>query len=215
MPEVTEKMHAGEAVLSEANGNRSREGVTILQDQVLKAGHVLGKVAIGTATPAAKAGGNTGNGTLAVVTVSGTAKAGVYKLRMIEPATNLGTFMLEDPEGILVGTGVVGTEFVGGGLTFTVADGATDFVAGDGFDITVAAGSGKYKEYNPGNTDGSQKSEGVLYEAVDATGADKKGVAIMRDAEVIAEHLQWFSGADANQKAAGQADLALAGIIAR
>lgn len=40
----TEPFYAQEAVLSEANGHRSRETVTILSGQNLKAGAVLGKV---------------------------------------------------------------------------------------------------------------------------------------------------------------------------
>ena len=41
------------------------------------------------------------------------------------------------PDGSELGTGTVGVEFDEGGLTFTLSDGATDFIVGDGFDITV------------------------------------------------------------------------------
>ncbi|WP_435102350.1 head decoration protein [Arhodomonas sp. AD133] len=40
----TEGMHRGEFLVSEANGSRSRETVTIASGQVLEAGAVLGKV---------------------------------------------------------------------------------------------------------------------------------------------------------------------------
>lgn len=92
----------------------------------------------GTATPAAVAG-NTGTGTIGTVTV-GAAKSGVYRATCIEPATDLGKFVVEDPDGVNVGVATVGTQFVGGGLTFTISD-ATDFVSGDAFTITVAAGN--------------------------------------------------------------------------
>ena len=210
---LAEKNHAAEYILSESNGNRSREEVTILSGEVLKAGHVLGRVEVAGATPAANAG-NTGDGVMGTVTV-GAAKAGVYRITFIEPATDLGRFIVEDPDGINVGAGVVGSAFTGGGLTFTIADGAADFVSGDGFTITIAAGSGKYKEYDPTNTDGSQVAVAVLYEAVDATGADKKGVITARDSEVVSGMLTWFAGANAGQIATGESELALKGIMAR
>ncbi len=213
MTELTEEQHAGEFIVTEANGSLSRESATILSGQNLKAGHVLGKVAVGTATGAAVSG-NTGNGAISAVSAGATAKAGVYATNLIEPAANGGTFSVEDPDGVNVGTAVVGTPFAGP-VNFTIADGATDFVAGDRFAITVAAGSGKYKEYNPANTDGSQTAVAILYASVDATGGDTEGVVIARHAEVNAEELIWFSGADANQKAAGLAQLKTYDIIAR
>lgn len=97
---------------------------------------------LGTAAGAAVAGG-TGNGTItAAPTVGAAAKAGVYRLTCIEPATDLGKFQVEDPDGIVIGVATVGTEFTTH-LTFTIADGSTDFVAGDSFTITVTAGNSK------------------------------------------------------------------------
>jgi hypothetical protein len=213
MTELTEEQHAGEFIVTEANGSLSCESATVLSGQNLKAGHVLGKVAVGTATGAAVSG-NTGNGAISAVSAGATAKAGVYTANLIEPAANGGTFSVEDPDGVNVGTAVVGTPFAGP-VNFTIADGATDFVAGDRFAITVAAGSGKYKEYNPANTDGSQTAVAILYASVDATGGDTEGVVIARHAEVNAEELIWFSGADANQKSAGLAQLKTHDILAR
>jgi hypothetical protein len=213
MTELTEEQHAGEFIVTEANGSLSRESATVLSGQNLKAGHVLGKVAVGTATGAAVSG-NTGNGAISAVSAGATAKAGVYTANLIEPAANGGTFSVEDPDGVNVGTAVVGTPFAGP-VNFTIADGATDFAAGDRFAITVAAGSGKYKEYNPANTDGSQTAVAILYASVDATGGDTEGVVIARHAEVNAEELIWFSGADANQKSAGLAQLKTHDILAR
>ena len=213
MTVLTEGQHTGEFLVTEANGSLSRETVTVLSGQNLKPGHVLGKVAVGTATGAAVSG-NTGNGTIGTVSAGATAKAGVYTATCIEPAANGGTFTVEDPDGVNVGTAMVGTPFAGP-VVFTIADGTTDFVAGDRFTITVAAGSGKYKEYNPANTDGSQIAVAILYAAVDATAADTEGVVIARHAEVNAAELIWFSGADANQKAAGLAQLKTHDIVAR
>lgn len=213
MTVLTEGQHTGEFLVTEANGSLSRETVTVLSSQNLKAGHVLGKVAVGTATGAAVSG-NTGNGTIGTVSAGATAKAGVYTATCIEPSANGGTFTVEDPDGVNVGTAAVGTAFAGP-VVFTIADGATDFVAGDRFTITVAAGSGKYKEYNPANTDGSQTAVAILYAAVDATAADTEGVVIARHAEVNAAELVWFSGADAGQKSVGLAQLKPNDIVAR
>lgn len=212
---LTEGKHAAEFLVSEAAGSRSRERITVLSGETLVAGAVLGKVTVGAATPAAFAGNAANTGTIATVTLGAGAKPGVYEVVIIEPTTNAGKFTVEDPDGITIGTGTVGVEFAGGGLTFTVADGATDFSAGEGFTITVAAGSGKYRGYDPANTDGSQTAVAVLFDAVDAAAADRPGVAIVRDAEVNAAELGWFTDANANQKAAGLAQLAVAGIIGR
>lgn len=187
--------------------------MTVLSGQNLQPGHVLGKVAAGTAIGAA-ASGNTGDGAISAIAAGTAAKEGVYVVTCIEPAANGGTFSVEDPDGVTVGTASVGTAFAGP-VAFTIADGTTDFAAGDRFTITVAAGPGKYKEYNPANTDGSQTAVAILYAAVDASAGDQPGVIIARHAEVNAFELVWFTGADADQKDAAIAQLKAQDIIAR
>lgn len=206
---LTESIRPGEFLLAEANGTISREEITIAAAAAaMVAGTVLGKITkAGTASAAAYAG-NTGNGTIGTITVGAGSIAGVYKLTIIEPGTNLGNFQVEDPLGIVVKTGVVGTAFSGGGLAFTLADGATDFVAGDGFNITVAAGSGKYVAYNDAAVDGSEVAAGVLYGPVDDLAADQTAVAVVRHAEVIGSLLT-------GNNAAGTADLLALGILVR
>lgn len=121
MAEISEGQHTGEFIVSEANGSRSREVVTLLAGSNLKAGAALGKI----------------------------------------------------------------------------------------------TASGKYCEYNPSNSDGSQTAVAVLYDNVDATSADKEAVIVARDAEVNKAELQWFSGASDGQKTTGLGQLALVGIIGR
>lgn len=197
----------------------SREAITILAgsgaDRVLTSGMVLGKITKGAATPTADAG-NTGNGTIGTVTVGASAKAGTYRLVCIEPATNAGKFSVEDPDGINVGVATVAVAFTGGGLTFTIADGSTDFVSGDGFSIAVAAGSGKWVQIEDAGTDGSEDAAGILYISATApNGVDKKAVAIVRNAVVSANGITWPSDFDANEKAAAIAQLATLGILVR
>lgn len=104
----------------------------------------LEAAAAGSATAAAKSGGNTGNGVASAVTTGANVLPGVYKVRAVSAGTNAATFELADPNGNIVDT----QGFTGGGgvatfantqLGFTITDGSTDFVVGDGFDITVTS----------------------------------------------------------------------------
>lgn len=146
----------------------------------LAKGTVLGKITKGAVTSAVKSGGNTGNGTCTVDVTTpklANAIAGVYTVRCIAAATNGGTFRVTDPKGNVLGDVAVGSTF-SNQIKFAIADGSTDFIVGDGFDITIAAGSGKYKSYNDSNMDGSEIADCILAEdADDATSADVKSVA--------------------------------------
>lgn len=168
-----------------------------------------------SAASSAAYAGNTGNGTMGAITVSAGAKVGDYKLTIAEPGTNIGNFIVEGPDGVMVGQGDVAAAFSAGGLAFTLADGSTDFAAGDGFTITVAAGDGKYVPYDDDNTDGSEVAAAIAYEEVDATTANKTCVVIFRNAEVKLSALQWASTNDATDKTNGLADLVAKNIVAR
>ena len=76
---ITEGRHAGEFIIDEARSVYAREtDHRALRRRRLEAGHVVGRVTLGAATPAAVAG-NTGNGTLASAAVGLGAKVGVYR----------------------------------------------------------------------------------------------------------------------------------------
>jgi len=120
MSAKTEGKHAEEFILSEANGMRSREEVTIVSGQNLTACKVLGKISSG----------------------------------------------------------------------------------------------GKYAVYANGASDGTQAAAGILCSDVDATGGDKKGAVVVRDAEVKAAMLDWGTS-DATAIAAGKVDLLALGIVVR
>lgn len=121
MTVLTEGKHAADFLVSEANGARSRDAVTVAQGQNLKPGAVLGKL---TAT-------------------------------------------------------------------------------------------GKHMALAPAANDGSQTAAGILYAAADATGADVRQTAILRDAEVNGAELAWPDGITAGQKTAAVVELAGLGIIVR
>lgn len=180
-------------------------------------GLVVGKIATGAATPAAKSGGNTGNGVItmdATTPVLAGAKPGVYQVRLITAAANSGTFRVTDPDGFVLGDVAVAGTF-SNDVKFVIADGATDFVVGDGFDITVATGSGKYAPFNLTGNNGSEKPVAILLETVDASAADKRVVLLARHAEVVLQSLVWPVGITTTQKAAALAALETKGIVAR
>jgi hypothetical protein len=76
---------------------------------------------------------------MGTVTSTVGAQTGVHKIVVVEPGANVGTFIHQTPDGIINSkAGVVASAYASGGLSFTLADGATDFLAGDGFEITVS-----------------------------------------------------------------------------
>lgn len=152
--------------------------------------------------------GNTGNGAMGAITLSAGAKAGTYKLTVVELGTDVGTFVVEDPDGKFVGRGVVASAFSAGGLAFTLADGSTDFVAGDGFNIVVGANSGNYAAYAAANADGTQNALAVLYDNVPDSTTEQKAVVISRLAEVKGSALTGYD-------ASATAGLAAVNIIVR
>ncbi len=218
---ITEGRHAAEFIVSESNGYRSREAIIVGSGADLQPGTVLAK-APGAATSAAKAGGNTGTGTFvldATNPVLGGAKAGVYTLRCITAVTNGGTFRLEDPDGFVLGDYVIaagagGVVAVNDDIKGVITDGGTDFVAGDGFDITVAA-STKFKQLDLTALNGLQVAAAILYGPAFAASADRRGAAYVRECEVNGGEIVWPDGITTNQKAAAIAQLAVASIIVR
>lgn len=201
---------AAEFILSEANGQRSRENIVVAAGSgVVQAGTLIAQVTASNTATATAASDNKGNGTLGSLTATSEAISGDYTVVITEAAVDGGLFTVTGPGGVAVGDGVVGEAFVGGGLTFTIADGATDFEEGDSWTIAVVANKGEWVPYDDdGANDGRQTASGVLYATVDATDSDVQAVAVVRDAEVAASLL---SGLDDN----GQADLATVGIIVR
>ena len=211
MPVSVEKPHDGACILYDVP-NYSRDAVVVLANNTIKPNAPVGRITLGAATAAAAAG-NTGNGTCGAVTVGAGALPGVYQVLFVEPITNLGTFLLEDPNGKIVGRGFVGTAFSGSGLGFTIADAATDFVAGDRFTITVAAGSGKYVPLDPAATTGAAVCAGVSYGgAKAATSVDGQATVIRRHAKLNKDEIDWGT-LDNTQISTAIADLAALGVI--
>lgn len=214
MPVFNEPIRPCESLVSEAAGERSREAITV-GATAITACMVLGAT-LGAATAAVKAGGNTGNGTFTIdastPTLAG-AKPGVYRLHCIAAAANGGTFRLEDPDGIVLGDTVMaaGAATVSEHIRGALADGSSDFIVGDGFDITVPA-TLTYGPLNLAATTGLSVAAGISYGNYAASG---RGVAFVRDCEHNADIVVWPAGITNNQRALATRQLAALGIILR
>ena len=151
----------------------NKDDATILQDagRVIDLARytVMGKsqVAVGAVTPD---GGNTGDGTVtgfALAAGPSLPIVGDYNLECIAAVANGGTFKLEDPNGVLIANNLVmtagagaATAFIVAGMTFIITDGATDFIVGDKFALTIAA-VGKYLPLNVAEVNGLQNVKGI------------------------------------------------------
>lgn len=220
MPTVlTEGRRPGEAIMSEANFHRSRSNVVVAAEQTIEANGLLAKKAVAADVVVSQSYAGTGNGvlTLADPAVSSKVKDGAYTAVCVTAAANGGTFRVEDPSGKLVGNATVGQAF-DKEIKFTIADGATDFVVGDTFTITVAADAEDYQHvaYDPAGTDGSEVPVAYSIYAVETGAGETKQTAVIdNDAELNGHCIAWPEGITAAQKADAEQALRAAGIKVR
>lgn len=148
--------------------------ITLANGTAVVTGQVLGQSTLGTPTSAVKASGaNTGTGTLVLdstAPLQAKAKVGTYTVRV----DAVGQFIVLDPNGVSVGV----AEYASAGavtfndqVKFLFTDTSTHFVVGDGFDITVPAGSGTYVQVAPAAFDGSQNAAAIAMLPYNATAA--------------------------------------------
>lgn len=189
-------------------------------DNVADIGTVLAKIKSATIAVGAPSFVGTGNGVLtrAAPAYSNFALPGNYTVVFVEKATNLGNFEVFRPDGTLDGAGVVGTAYAGQ-VKFTIADGSSDFIAGDVFTlaVTVTAASYKHVPLNLSGTDGSQNGVAVSLSKVTATngGSDQNILVLKRGPAIIDDlHLIWPAGITADQIAAQLVLLEAQGIVA-
>ena len=202
MPALYSNPRLAAFVLTEANGQRSRENIVVTQTGTeIKSGTLLTKVDTGAGVFAMGAGA-TGNPTSGAITVGAAAKPGVYTMAF----TAATKATLEDPTGVTVGTVTLGTAFNKGGLGFTLTAGGNAAVVGDTATITVAEGSGKYVPYTAAGAAGP--ADAILYNHLPAATGDVKAVGFVRDCEVNRFAL---TGLDAT----ATAQLATKGVIVR
>jgi hypothetical protein len=190
-------------------------------DNVADIGTVLGRVRTATIAVGTVVQAGTGNGVLtkANPAFGNDAIAGNYKVIFTEARTNSGEFEVFRPDGTLDGRGVVGTAYTGQ-VKFTIADGATDFIAGDNLILPVTVTGVSYKVWplNLAATDGSQNALEVSLSKKTATngGTDQTIVSLRRGPAIVdSRFLIWPAGATADQIAAALEQLAANGIVAR
>jgi len=221
MPALTEGRHPGEAIMSEGNGDISRENVTVAASQTIKANGLVARKAVATgivATAAANAGNAAGSGvlTLADPAVSARVKDGVYNVTCIEPVSGGAKFEVTDPSGRQVGIATEGVAF-DGEIKFTISD-ASDFAAGNGFTVTVEADAEDYQHvaFDPDNNDGSEVPVGMsIYPVATGSGETKAASVISRLATLNGNNIAWPDGITDAQKADAVQALAERNIIVR
>lgn len=142
--------------------------------------------------------GNTGDGTTTAASVIAgdvIPLVGAYNLECVVAVANGGTFKLEDPNGAVLANDLVmtvgagaATTFYANGMTFIITDGATDFIVGDKFAMTVAA-DGDVVIFAEDGIGGAQIPSMVLTYEVAATGAEDQAQRAMVSGEVRREKL--------------------------
>lgn len=172
-----------------------RGSVTVAASQTLTRGAVLGLSTIEAGTIVV-GGSNTGDGVASAFALSttGSAKLGDYVATCVTAVTNSGIFDVVDPDGLLIGRVTVAvssnTTFTGGGITFNIADGATDFVVGDVFTFPVDALSATVATLLDATaTDGSQNFYAILAEDVTTGAAETKSAPVYLSGSFLSQGL--------------------------
>ncbi len=161
----------------------NRQPVSIASGQTLVAGEVLFQTLSASATAG---GSNHGNGTISVQDVGVDALPGAYSATCTTTRTNGGIFELRDSDGYTLARANVGTPFVSDVLSFTIADGSTDFAIGDTFTFTVA-GSASLAAYDfTADLSPPQVATAVLGEDVDTTGGAAEQFAVSAGPAIVA-----------------------------
>lgn len=200
---------------NEYDRNYCREAGIVAQSAapaVYQSGTIMAKISDQAQTASAVANaGNTGNGAFGSVTMTDYAKPGIYSLVVTEPGANAGSFNLIDPDGLVIAKGTIASAFTAAGFSFTVADGATDFVAGDAFTIVVYGGKAKWAPFDPAAASdvGEATAAGILIDQCNPTDADVPNQAILTSgpAILVKESLVFAATATAAQKERAYAQL--------
>jgi hypothetical protein len=161
-------------------------------------GTILARKQVADAIVVAADAGNTGDGTVTLASVIAgdtIPLVGAYNLEVVGAVTNGGVFKLEDPNGAILANDITMTAGAGAattfyleGMTFTITDGATDFIVGDKFSLTVAA-DGDVVIFAEDGIGGAQVPSMVLTYEIKATGAADVAARAMVSGSVRREKL--------------------------
>lgn len=161
-------------------------------------GTVLARQNVAVTLTAGAVQGGTGTGTLTVLSIPNSTVVpivGDWKLEVVEAVSHGGIFKLLDPNNMIVATDIRMTAGSGGttvvevaGMLFTITD-ATDFIVGNYFLITVAAGSGKMVPYSRTGAGGAQFPRAVLSHTISKSGAGDEPASVIVSGPVVKERL--------------------------
>jgi hypothetical protein len=162
--------------------------VTIASGTLVR-GSVLGKITLGAATVAPNGAGAAGANTAssgsltmdASTPLLAGAQLGVYRVMCTAKVADKGTFRVTDPKGNVLGDVsaaiTTGTVWANQIKFVLLAITAHDFEVGDGFTVTIAAGSGQYLLSAAAGVDGSAVPDAILVMDTDASGGAKEAMA--------------------------------------
>jgi hypothetical protein len=121
------------------------------------------------------------------------------------------------PDGDRLADATVAVAYASRQVNFTLNDGATDYIVGDSFELVVfnQLSGGKVVAWDPTTYDGRHVAIGALFDAIDASAADKAGVIVNRDAAFRRSELQWGAAISASEKVSAESDLLRRGIVLR
>jgi hypothetical protein len=160
----------------------TEQGTIKISAGALVRGQVMGKitkgaVAAAVAAGAGTAGANTGAGTCVIDATEprlAGCKPGTYHVAF----TGATAFYVTDPDGIVIGSAVALGTFAKK-IKFTLANSGTAHVAGDGWDIVVAAGSGQLAAYDSTAIDGTEEPCAILLDDRANIAATQPGVVAL------------------------------------
>jgi len=193
-------------ILSEANGQMSRENITVLQTgAAVDSGSLLTQNATGTAIFAMRPG-SAGNPTATDIGIGAAVSGGAYRVEFIDDKD----FKLFYPNGAQVaGVGKIGSKFTAGALEFKLVAGTDATKAGDIGILNVTAASHHYSAYTgAAGTTADAILYSQLYEATGTTDA----VAFVRQCEVKRGALKGLTAAAEKQLAIMRDKEGMAGI---
>lgn len=215
MTVITETNTLGDGIKWEESNDYSREKITVLSGQSLSLLEVIGKVTVAVPTTGTAKVGNTASVGLCTSVTGGLSTIPeIWTLTCTAEASNAGTFSVIGSKTGRIKDATVAVAYTSDFVNFTLTDTAEDFNVGDGFTITVTEGSGNVVALDPDAVNGSNHAAGIMIAAVDATSADKAGVAIVREAMIASANLVWPAAISAGDKAIALADLEVLGIVA-
>lgn len=141
---LNEGQHAGEFIMGERADGGSRENVTVLSGQNLKAGAVVGRVNRGIGRISIPAVIGSGNGTTSQVFAGPDVQVGSYVVTCITAVANGGVFSVVCPDGtalpnLTLTPGAGGTtKYRSRHINFSIVDGGADFIVTDSFNYVVS-----------------------------------------------------------------------------